>query len=1131
MHWDTLRQWCTKTSLCDCCPVFFCSPPPVAAVECDLDRTGTYLNLNVVMQSDGSFAPDPDPTIIAGALQFNCESSPDSDPLVLRAPDNEEEDYVFEYTSDEPWRAIFISAIPPIDILNIQGTLTPEQLLQTNVDNFEIENHLNIKSSADNTRGIRAGNIYNGNIIFRNFGKVHVTGNRVADSLGNSGDADGIYFHSDKTYNDSISRKADATFVNEAGAEILVEGDGGKGLIARTFYHSESTTKVINRGHVETRGEVFVFCYAVDDCDYFGPWGILAEADEGSSEIENYGTVKTKGQDGFGLYAYADASGSSEIENYGTVETMGQYGYGLYALTRGSSEIENYGTVKTKGQYGHGLYARTRPSGQSAKNSAKSVNYGTVTTEGDSARGVRARVEGENTIAEVHNFGSVTVGRASALLARAVGENSIVRILMNGGTVVVGDIPASELPLPSDPPTEFRRAGIYAIVHDVDESTLDENKIPIEVEVSNSTINEGIEYETPPAAAWFTGGRVKFTVTDSMLTGHVLFSGVGPFFDGVPDNDDAPVGDDEMIIVGNTRIKGDIDFFGGDDTLNLNTRARSLIDIDGEVRGLETYSQIGKGTVRMRRDVTFTGSEAVIESGTLIIRGDFDLGSDGEMTVKDSSRLVFEYKDTLAEDHGRVTAKRVVFEGSPEIFIQTAADADHDDANTSFKNSFDDTNPNNDPQFLQVQEVDSDSNTDNGMVDITIRTAMDRDYVTIGTLKLNEAELHLGTHIRNQITLLSPDSQLGRSNDFIPQSATNGSATNGSATNGSATNGSATNGSGGNSGTLALAVLFMVMDISNCFDDSFAAALPFLDCDDEDHPQSFDSSGGDSRRLLRGDAVEYRIRQFSAEAPGLAKGEGAVLKGLAVDASSLVADGFRIGFSAAPEVSASTSTLSLSNDGMANLKGSHYTAWASWNQDNRFVNAVASLGNYDARSVFENPVSGDVMTGDLNLTRSQIEIGGGIRFASGGLSVVPSLSAFSGSIKQSAHEASGAVFNAEMPGLAWNYRGWKVGLNLSPEDMISTRAGLSLKPELQLNSWRIHSDNPSSFDLRQSDRLGVLDFQSRVLARRMPRTVHSLNAGINMKQSDRLRMRIGYTGLLVDDDPVHAVTAQLQMRF
>ena len=1100
---------CTSGALKLLCAIavlaFFCSP--VSAVDCDLDRTVSHQNLNVVMQSDGSFAPAPDPTINAGALQFNCESSPDSDPLVLRAPDNEEEDYVFEYTGADPSRAVFIGAIPPIEILNIV-TFTTEELLEANVDNFEIENHLNIKSSADNTRGIRAGNIYNGNIIFRNFGKVHVTGNRVADSLGNSGNADGIYFHSDKTYNDSISRKADATFVNEAGAEILVEGDGGKGLIARTFYHSESTTKVINRGHVETRGEIFTYCYAVDDCDYFGPWGILAEADEGSSEIENYGTVKTKGQDGFGLYAYANASGSSEIENYGTVETMGQYGYGLYALTRGSSEIVNYGTVKTKGQDGHGLYARTRPSGQSAKNSAKSVNYGTVTTEGDSARGVRARVEGENTIAEIHNFGSVTVGRASALLARAVGENSIVRILMNGGTVVVGDIPVNEAQALNDP--SFRRAGIYAIVHDVDESTLDENKIPIEVEVSNSTINEGIEYETPPAAAWFTGGRAKFTVTDSMLTGRVLFSGVGPYFDGVPNNDDAPDGDDEMFIVGNTRIKGDIDFFGGDDTLDLNTRARSLIDIDGEVRGLETYSQDGKGTVRMRRDVTFTSSEAVIESGTLIIRGNFDLGSDGEMTVKDSSRLVFEYKDTLAEDHGRVTAKRVVFEGSPEIFIQTAADADHDDANTDFKNSIDDTNPNSDPQFLQVQEVDSDSNTNNGMVDITIRTAMDRDYVTIGTLKLNEAEL-LGTHILNQITLLSPDSELGRSNDFIPQSATNGN--------------------GGNSGILALAVLFMVMYSSNCFDDSLAAALQFLDCDDEDHPQSFDSSGGDSRRLMRGDAVEYRIRQFSAEAPGLAKGEGAVLKGLAIDASSLVADGFRIGFSAAPEVFASTSTLSLSNDGMANLKGSHYTAWASWNQDNRFVNVAASLGNYDARSVFENPVSGDAMTGDLNLTRSQFEIGGGIRFASGGLSVVPSLSAFSGSIKQSAHEASGAVFNAEMPGLAWNYRGWKVGLNVSPTEMISTRAGLSLKPELQLNSWHIHSDNPSSFDLRQSDRLGVLDFQSRVLARRMPRTVHSLNAGINMKQSDRLRMRIGYTGLLVDDDPVHAVTAQLQMRF
>ena len=1041
--------------LCAIAVLAFCSlPPPVAAIDCDLERmSGGYLNLNVVMQSDGSFAPAPapDPTINGGALQFHCESSQSSAPLVLRANENAEEgtDYDFEFTSDglaeDPAAAIFILAIPPIEILNILGTLSPEDLLKTNVDNFEIENHLNIKSSADNTRGIRAVNRYNGNIRFRNFGKVHVTGNRYAEFNGFSGDADGIYVNSDKTYNSSIPRKADATIVNEAGAVVLVEGDGGKGLFAQSYFHPDSTTRIINRGHVETRGKSYVESYT-GGMDFFDPYGIYANADEGSSEIENYGTVKT----------------------------MGGYGHGLYAST-------------------------------SSGRTAKVVNYGTVTTMGDVARGIRARVRGDNATAEIHNFGSVTVGRASALHAQAEGENSIVRILMNGGTVVVGDIPASEAQALNSP--SFRRAGIYAIVHDV--SNLDENIIPIEVEVSNSMINEGVEYETPPAAAWFTGGRVKFTVTDSMLTGHVLFSGVGPFFDGVPNYDDAPVGDDEMIIVGNTRIKGDIDFFGGDDTLVLNTRARSLIDIDGEVRGLETYSQIGKGTVRMRRDVTFTSSKAVIESGTLIIRGNFNLGSDGEMTVKDSSRLVFEYRDM--GDHGRVTAKRVVFEDSPEIFIQTAADADHDDANTSFKNSFDDTNPNNDPQFLQVQEVDSDSNTDNGMVDITILTAMDRDYVTLGTLNLNEAEFLGNNYILNQITLLSPDSELGRSNDFIPQSATNGS--------------------GSNSGILALAVLFMVMNISNCFDDSFAAALQFLDCDDEDHPQSFDSSGGDSRRLLRGDAVEYRIRQLSAEAPGFAKGEGAVLKGWAIDASSLIADGFRIGFSAAPEVSASTSTLSLSNDGMAELKGSHYTAWASWNQDSRFVNVAASLGNYDAQSVFENPVSGDAMTGDLNLTRSQIEIGGGIRFASGGLSVVPWLSAFSGSIKQSAHEASGTVFNAEMPSLAWNYRGWKVGLNVSPTEMISTRAGLSLKPELQLNSWRIHSDNPGSFDLRQSDRLGVLDFQSRVLARRMPRTVHSLNAGISMKQSDQLRMRIGYTGLLVDDDPVHAVTAQLQMRF
>ncbi len=69
------------------------------------------------------------------------------------------------------------------------------------------------------------------------------------------------------------------------------------------------------------------------------------------------------------------------------------------------------------------------------------------------------------------------------------------------------------------------------------------------------------------------------------------------------------------------------------------------------------------------------------------------------------------------------------------------------------------------------------------------------------------------------------------------------------------------------------------------------------------------------------------------------------------------------------------------------------------------------------------------------------------------------------------------------------------------------------------------------FDLRQSDRAGVLSFTSRARARGMPGTVHALGASVTAMRSEGWRLRLGYAGMEVDGEPVHAVAARLRVRF
>ena len=155
----------------------------------------------------------------------------------------------------------------------------------------------------------------------------------------------------------------------------------------------------------------------------------------------------------------------------------------------------------------------------------------------------------------------------------------------------------------------------------------------------------------------------------------------------------------------------------------------------------------------------------------------------------------------------------------------------------------------------------------------------------------------------------------------------------------------------------------------------------------------------------------------------------------------------------------------------------------------------------------------------------------GARLALGGIRATPSVSWYSGQVDQSAYTAQGAALRAEVPGLSQRYRGWKAGLELAPSRWLGRTGALRWRPELHVSTMRTRTADTGVFDLRQSDRSGVLSFTSRARARGLPGTVHALGASVTAMRSEGWRLRLGYAGMEVDGEPVHAVGARLQVRF
>ena len=289
-------------------------------------------------------------------------------------------------------------------------------------------------------------------------------------------------------------------------------------------------------------------------------------------------------------------------------------------------------------------------------------------------------------------------------------------------------------------------------------------------------------------------------------------------------------------------------------------------------------------------------------------------------------------------------------------------------------------------------------------------------------------------------------------------------------------------------------------------------------------------SGHFREHRVRTGAVEQWTRAFAGDSSALAGGVEGAVQGVALGMDAKLPGGFSVGVSMMPDVAVSARRGPALNFG-ANVEGGRYALRGGWRADALFVDTNLSHGSYRTHSLIENPAAGGLLGGELGFTQSHTQGRAGMRLDLGGLRATPSVALFAGSLRQDAYTARGAAVSAQVPGISQRYAGWRAKLDLAPSGWLDGPGALHWRPSLHLGTTRTHTSGPTGLDVRQSDREGVLSFTSRATVKALPRTVHGIGASLVAARSDAWNFRIGYAGMVVDGEPVHAAVARVMIRF
>ena len=980
-----------------------------------------------------------------------------------------------------------------------------------------------VETHGKGARGVRAGTAGSGDAESVNRGRITTRGDAFPIDRQ---DSDGDTYHGATGLSASTQGSGSASARNEVGGIVETHGTAATGLGA---WSEGGTASIVNQGRVTTHQTD-----AVDDLPGYvgtsiGARGTWAHSGSANALVENEetGRVETMGARAFGLFAEIENDGSrtsamARVENRGTVITHGWNADGVAAIARNGGTTDNPNlaravneadaTIDTKGDGSSGLVAGILVSGSGtvdSSGSARAENRGTIMTSGGLPAGEAGSAANANGVAAVFftddpqvtignagdatvvNTGPVTVSGAGAVgLYAGTSGTGAATVTLTGGEVTASHADDDE-----------GGVGILA-------ETGDAGSIAVRVE-------GGAQVEAPTAVRLVGGSGIDAAALDviggSTLTGRVST------LTGRVDLTQA-VNGVRMTVAGGSVIDGAVDFGPGDDELVM--QGGGLSSIEGIVRGLETMYKRGAGAARVN-DVEFSRSAVNLEQGDLILAGHLDLGEEGTVTVHDGTRLAIEVGNILEvadrrSRHGWITAGGgVVFQGEDDpamsiLIASSVSDEQADEIQTRLEET-------------PIDVLDDGTRVLRSAPAEEGATPVDEVGLKTGT---GPEERDVGTVDSEGMAMVEENAgSIGRTpKPFAPTPPEPSTPSSGGGGGSSGGGSSAAAFVGG--GVLLGALLF------DWFDSEDEAAAWEEERTDGGTRTSFADlrSGYSHESRSRAGEVEGWTRALTGDSPVLAGGAEGTVRGVAMGLDAELGRGFHFGVAALPDMAASSRPGPASGFG-ASLEGGWYAARGGWRGRTLFAKTSVSHGRWRARSLFENPVAGGVLGGSHDLVQDHVGVKAGARLALGGVRATPSVSMYSGQVDQSAYTAQGAALRAEVPGLSQRYRGWKAGLELAPSRWLGRAGALRWRPTLHVSTMRTRTADTGVFDLHQSDRAGVLSFTSRARARGMPGTVHAFGASVTAMRSEGWRLRLGYAGMQVDGEPVHAVAARLRVRF
>ena len=858
-------------------------------------------------------------------------------------------------------------------------------------------------------------------------------------------------------------------------------------------------------------------------------WSIDNDRSNSRISVANEGEVTMNGANSEGVYAYyliysqtdKDAPGHATATNSGQI------------TVKGDNTEGTIGSISTGLAAGYWINTNTDLGviGGIILNSGNAtvVNNGSIIASGNKATGMLAQAFGDGNVT-INNYGSVVAGTEADSMQPGTGKFGVgiygeaatgsttdddaddvdVMILVSGsgGSVLAYGTDSN------DPNTnDYDESKGIAILVD----SGGDNTNNVYTGHSRVDIADGVQVKAYGAndahgyAVMFRGGRGTLNLTNSSLVGNISFT------DGVHD--------DVFTIeqAGSGSIDGNIDFFGGEDEMNVQIAENQHFVINGDIMGLETMNKTGEGFLRLNGEVHFAGSTLNLDEGVLVIAGQLNLGT-GEMTVKEASKLIFEIGQ--GHNHGYVSAGSVHFDADNPVVFAQISESENIDAD-DVRNAISATGL---PFFFVSGGDGITSGTDESLVTmIKVQSESSGGTEDVGTVDADGMATF--DNADNIAVLDLPEMMVTTSGGSSSGGSSGGSSSGGGSTNtggAAATSSSSSGGGGGGGAILGLGLLAVLLNSFIGDDASASFGDYYFNTPQSAYIASINERGVMTIKETGNQPYQMWIRTGHTAQPMQMTGvSNTGVSGTEVGVNLYNSDTFYINTSVAPNVAAEVGSLNLAG------KGEVYSLNSGWRNDRYFAGMRLSHGEFEVNSIVDNPIVNSALISNAKLRNTQAQLRAGMNLGTGALRFTPSAAVQVGTYESSEHVADSPALEAAIPSYTQDYTSVQLGLKMTSDKWLSFSNGSKWKPQLKFDSIHTDSTDAGSLTLRQSDKAGALSFNTNAGLRSMPDVVNSMSFGAKVKSSanDQAEWKFGFAGLEADGEEYYAVMAAYQLKF